>query len=391
MKKFFNKRKAALLLAATMGVSIVAGMLATTTGTSKFSDVPNSHWAYEFVQRAADEGWVSGVGNDRYNPDGTLSSGEFFTMLARAYYPDEVEKAIAENPGKEWWRAPGTVADEHGLLEGTDVGLFLHAIGYGVWMPEYVAAPVRREEMAAEIANLLKDKGITVDAAKKAEAQAGIKDWSSIEAKYQDAVSTVYAMGIITGTSEGTFAPERGMTRAEGAVVMCRLTDVLAGKEPTEPETPTDPEPSDKPELPAGYQPGDANQDGVLTEEEVYDALMAFKEEVPEDTPWGDDVFYLSSLGVRCYGCAAFAYKASDQAFSGPERVVRDVQDLRVGDVIHLVDQNHWVIVTGFDGDRINTADGNNADRVNWGSYGEFDALQTMIDNHEAVAYTRYP
>ena len=91
MKKFFNKRKAALLLAATMGVSIVAGMLATTTGTSKFSDVPTTHWAYSYVEKAAENGWVTGIGNGKFGVDQQVTYAELCTMLVRAFYPEMPE------------------------------------------------------------------------------------------------------------------------------------------------------------------------------------------------------------------------------------------------------------------------------------------------------------
>ena len=40
------------------------------------------HWAREYVDAAAAAGWVSGVGNGLFAPDGTLTRGMFVTMLA---------------------------------------------------------------------------------------------------------------------------------------------------------------------------------------------------------------------------------------------------------------------------------------------------------------------
>ena len=213
-------------------------------------------------------------------------------------------------------------------------------------------------------------------------------------------MSAVYALGIITGTSDVTFAPERGMTRAEAATVLCRLDDVLAGKEPTTPDIPDEevpevtpePEPSQEPETPTSYAPGDANKDGVLTEEEVYDALMAFKEEVPQGTPWGNDVRYVSVSGAGTgTGCAAFVYKASDQAFSGPKRAVADANDLRVGDIVWNKAAGHWFIVTGISGDNIDCADGNTNGMVSWNGYGFVSDIEAGMKENLIVIYTRYP
>ena len=41
-----------------------------------------SHWAKDYVNRAADAGWVNGVGGGLFQPDGTLTRAMFMTMLA---------------------------------------------------------------------------------------------------------------------------------------------------------------------------------------------------------------------------------------------------------------------------------------------------------------------
>ena len=68
MKTINNKKRISLLLIAAMLISIVAGIFASN-GKSTFSDVPSSHWSYSYVERAAENGWVSGVGNGLYGVD----------------------------------------------------------------------------------------------------------------------------------------------------------------------------------------------------------------------------------------------------------------------------------------------------------------------------------
>ena len=397
MKKLFNKQRAALALATIMMVSIIAGVFAANTGPT-FSDVPTNHWAYTYIERSADEGWMNGVGSNQFNPGGTVTNAEFFTMLGRAYYAEEAAAIEAEYTGGNWWYPASKAAHNNGVLEGTDLGIYVNA--YGAWPDNVLFATTRRDDMALAIYNLMEDKGFTASQSEMQAAQSKIGDWSSIKEKYQDPVSAVYALGIITGTSDGTFAPERGMTRAEAATVLCRLDDVLAGKEPTTPDIPDEevpevtpePEPSQEPETPTSYAPGDANKDGVLTEEEVYDALMAFKEEVPDGTPWGNDVRYVSVSGAGTgTGCAAFVYKASDQAFSGPKRAVADANDLRVGDIVWNKAAGHWFIVTGISGDNIDCADGNTNGMVSWNGYGFVSDIEAGMKENLIVIYTRYP
>ena len=62
MKKFFNKQRTSLALATIMMVSIIAGVFAASSNPT-FTDVPSTHWAYTYIERAADEGWMNGVGS----------------------------------------------------------------------------------------------------------------------------------------------------------------------------------------------------------------------------------------------------------------------------------------------------------------------------------------
>ena len=74
-----TKKQISLLLAAVMLISIFAGIFATPSKPT-FSDVPADHWAYEFVEKAAKEGWVAGVGNG-------LSLIHIFQAAAAEGYP----------------------------------------------------------------------------------------------------------------------------------------------------------------------------------------------------------------------------------------------------------------------------------------------------------------
>ena len=70
---------------------------ALTKTETGFSDVPASHWAAKFVAYCADKGIVAGVGDGKFDPDGTLSSGAFAKMLLVAYGEDG-----AKFTGGEW-------------------------------------------------------------------------------------------------------------------------------------------------------------------------------------------------------------------------------------------------------------------------------------------------
>lgn len=50
---------------------------------NKFTDVPNSHWAYEYINTAADKGWILGYENGSYKPDSPITRAEAVTLLNR--------------------------------------------------------------------------------------------------------------------------------------------------------------------------------------------------------------------------------------------------------------------------------------------------------------------
>ena len=54
-----------------------------------FSDVPPNHWAYQYIQQAAADGVVNGVGNGKFDPNGNVTCGQITAVLARMLCTDE--------------------------------------------------------------------------------------------------------------------------------------------------------------------------------------------------------------------------------------------------------------------------------------------------------------
>ena len=48
-------------------------------------------------------------------------------------------------------------------------------------------------------------------------------DWAAVPVRYQDAVVTCYALGLLNGQADGTFGGNNYMTRAQACVVINRL------------------------------------------------------------------------------------------------------------------------------------------------------------------------
>ena len=173
MKKLFNKQRAALALATIMMVSIIAGVFAASSNPT-FSDVPANHWAYAYVEEAANNGWVNGVGNGRFGVDNQVTYAEFSTMLGRAFYPDLLEYY---GPTEYLWYEPYY----YGVMNyGIDDGTRMEELDDST-----PGQPVNRYDMAQILYNTLKWEhdilkrehvSLNYDAAS---GQGGISDWAS--------------------------------------------------------------------------------------------------------------------------------------------------------------------------------------------------------------------
>lgn len=242
MKKFFTKQRAALALAAVMAVSIIGGMFAAS-GSPTFSDVPTTHWAYSYVERAADNGWVNGIGNGKFGVDNNVTYGELALMLGRSIYPELIDWYGGDPADVAWYVPCLAVMAGMGLDNGTPLDNNLEGAAL---------QPINRYNMAQILFNFLKDDS-KVPSYNAAAVQAGIGDWSSVPSNYQEALMAVVSADIIAGVDDkGSFNGNGYMTRGQAAVVLCRMYDVFFGTGGTTPTDPTEPTDPDDPFAPAG-------------------------------------------------------------------------------------------------------------------------------------------
>lgn len=232
MKTLNNKKRISMLLIAAMLISIVAGIFASN-GKPTFTDVPSSHWSYSYVEKAAENGWVSGIGNGKFGVDNQVTYAEFSTMLVRAFLSEELGHYGGHTTS---WYEPycATIA-----AMGIDKGTRMYD-GYSyVW-----SQPINRYEMAQLLYNILAYKEVELSY-NAATVQAGIGDWNNVPSNYRDALTAVVGAGMITGVDgKGTFNGNGLMTRGQAAVVMCRMFEVIKTGEsitPVEPTEPADP------------------------------------------------------------------------------------------------------------------------------------------------------
>ena len=108
-----------------------------------------------------------------------------------------------------------------------------------------------------------------------------------------------------------------------------------------------------------------------LTDESVYNAMMAMQTDFPEGMHWTNDDFYKWNGGVFSggYGCAGFAFLLSDAAFGKlPARKLQVNYDtLRPGDILRINSNTHSVIILQVFSDHVVVAEGNYNSSIHWG------------------------
>ena len=259
MKKILSSLTA-LILAAALTVPAMAANLG-------FQDVPSDHWAYNYIQKAADNEWVAGTGNDLYAPNNNVTVAQWITMVVRAAYPEKCKQPV--KPGQwysdKWYGRYVEIAIEENLDYFEPENLFVL---------EHMDRPMTRAEMACLAGSVLVMNGFVLDGnqmkeiGQKIPAFAVINEPNDRGLSYGGGVGTVYYFGVISGVDQtGRFDPFAKMNRAQAAAVLCRMMDVLATKGENKPDVKPDfkpedlapqpqPQPEPKPEQPtADYGP----------------------------------------------------------------------------------------------------------------------------------------
>ena len=129
-----------------------------------------------------------------------------------------------------------------------------------------------------------------------------------------------------------------------------------------------------------------------ISQDEVYAAIIALKNDYPEGMPWNNSNSYRWNINNTIgYGCAGFAFLLSDAAFGHlPSRTIYDditIDDLQVGDILRQYNDTHSVVVLEVHEDYVVLAEGNFNSSIHWGR------TLTAAEVAETTDYliTRYP
>ena len=186
---------------------------------SVFADVPTRHWAYDAITEAVAAGYFKGVSDTAFDPEGTLTRAMLVTVLARAAgaeTDDNASTGFSDVAVGTWYTGAVAWAAENGVVTGD---------GDGTFAPDRAAT---RQETATIFLRLLKLLNKTLP---EIEEVKTFTDAADIAAWAEEAVETMQTAGVLTGYPDGSFKPEKGVTRAEAAAILARLKAQLALRE----------------------------------------------------------------------------------------------------------------------------------------------------------------
>jgi len=107
-------------------VAIMARITDTTLVTTgpSFPDVPDSHWAVDYIRTAKANGWINGYPSGKFGPDDPITRAEAATVLARIFEPvDSGNKSFSDIAG-HWARSSILAVASGGNLGGYPDGTF---------------------------------------------------------------------------------------------------------------------------------------------------------------------------------------------------------------------------------------------------------------------------
>ena len=174
-----------------------------------FTDTDN-HWAKSYIDVISTYEVVSGYTDGTFKPDSTIQRIEFIAIVINA------QGLSVRNPDPdEYWGQPYIeVAIANGLIlpnayETMDASTF--------------NINITREEMASIIVNSAIQSGIIPDSLALEEARNQLSDLDTVSPQYYENAVASVALDLISGYSNGTFAPKHNATRAQAAVLSYKL------------------------------------------------------------------------------------------------------------------------------------------------------------------------
>ena len=183
-----------------------------------FTDVADKHWASTAIKYLKEQAWITGKTEKLYKPEDSLTRGEISAIVCRIL---NVELNKNENVVNSYADTKGHWAECY-IEAITDLGV-VEGYGNNIFKPDKA---ISRAEVAKIISKLgeIYDKS-TSELLNKEEIvdflDVSNKSWAYLYIK------ELAEKGIIKGYTDGTYKPNKNVTRAEIAEIIYNMTKII--------------------------------------------------------------------------------------------------------------------------------------------------------------------
>lgn len=177
-----------------------------------FTDVKENDWFYDSVKYAYENDLMKGISNTEFAPDSDVTRAMFVTVIYRMENEPQTGKcAFTDVESGSYYENAVAWTNENGIVSGISEDCFA---------PN---EPITREQMAAIIYRYAAFKGYDITTS----SNTSYTDNDNISDYAKDAVIWEAEKYVMTGNTDGSFAPKANTTRAQTASVFMRMVENL--------------------------------------------------------------------------------------------------------------------------------------------------------------------
>ena len=260
--------------AITITAVLAASMAMSVTAFGAPTDI-QGHWAQNTINKWVDKGDISGYPDGTFRPNNMITRAEFVVLVNNAMGYTKSGYAYFSDVPNHYW---GKNAIQTGVAAG-----YISGDGNGIFRPN---DPVTRQEAAAMISRILDLKQNESRAYRYTDSYA-ISNWA------KGVVGAVSEAGIMAGYPDGSFGPNKVLTRAEAVLALDKTVN---------------------------YKPGDKEEDKEETKKED----MLLTQSKLEDTTITGDLTISDRLGTKTITLEDVTVKGKLIVDGGSEVILKD-------------------------------------------------------------------
>lgn len=178
---------------------------------NRFTDI-SGHWAEKYINKVAAAGGISGFSDGTYRPSRKMTRAEFVTALVKTMEKKEQGKSrFADVTADKWYSGAVGAIEEFIPAEMADMNF-------------YPNKEITRQE-AVYLLNKWAESKASTDASYR--FMADMKDVDEIALYARESFQKLYNHRVINGDENGMLNPNGDITRAEAAVMLGKVMDLI--------------------------------------------------------------------------------------------------------------------------------------------------------------------